>query len=317
VQSHATPILYGLLFVDKRRRKHANIRGGGDPLDIYLRCAILCARSVAHHGYKFRLVTNDRLCVERRIHELGLDEIDLFEQAFSLSVPNHLPFWAAHRKLELYRFAGSGRLGEQLGIIDIDTVMISAIDFPSIAPGSMLAYDITNQVISEFGYEKVLADLQRVSGKRLSECRWFGGEFLFGHAESFQRLAETVFRLWPSYIEHVNQLHHMGDEVLLSAAIPSADLSVMDAGQLGFIARWWTARTNFKQVALDIALKQSILHLPSDKRFLAKFADTGFRPNEFIARFKRAARGKLFRRRVFNVTEMLLYGKKKYVARLS
>jgi hypothetical protein len=188
------------------KRKHANIRGGGDPLDIYLRCASLCARSVAHHGYRFRLVTNDRLCVERRIHELGLDEIDLFEQRFSLSVPGHLPFWAAHRKLELYRFAGSGRLGEQLGIIDIDTVMIAAINFPSVAPGSILAYDITNRLISEFGYEKVLADLERVSGKRLSECRWFGGEFIFGRAESFQRLAEMVFRLWPSYIEHVNQL---------------------------------------------------------------------------------------------------------------
>jgi hypothetical protein len=59
------------------------------------------------------------------------------------------------------------------------------------------------------------------------------------------------------------------------------------------------------------------LHLPSDKRFLAKFADNGFRPNEFIAQFKWAARGKLFRRRVFNVAEILLYGKKKYVARLS
>jgi hypothetical protein len=109
----------------------------------------------------------------------------------------------------------------------------------------------------------------------------------------------------------------MGDEVLLSAAIPSADLSVMDAGQLGFIARWWTARTNFKQVALDIVLKQSILHLPSDKRFLAKFADTGFHPNEFIAQFKRAARGKLFRRRVFNVVEIYFYTGRKNMLRLS
>src|SRR5262245_19389307 len=101
VETNLRPILYGLLFVDRQRRRHANLGGKADPLDVYLRCAALCARSVGHQGCSFRLVTNERSTIEHRLQELDLGEFDILEHTFSLPVPDHLPFWAAHFKLEV------------------------------------------------------------------------------------------------------------------------------------------------------------------------------------------------------------------------
>lgn len=195
--------------------------------------------------------------------------------------------------------------------------MTGPINFPSLPPGTVLAYDITDQIIGEYGRDRVQSDLERVSGTYLPECRWFGGEFLFGHAESFQRLAASAFRLWPSYIEHIGELHHVGDEMLVAAAIFDANLNVMDAGRLGLVARWWTARTNFKQLPFDAIMGRSILHFPADKRFLAASACVPFSPRDFVQRFRRVARSKLFRRRLLNVAELLLGRREKYVARIS
>ena len=206
MQQRPNPIFYGLLYVDKRQRKTPNIRGEGDPFDVYLRCASLCAKSVAYQGYKFRLVTNNKARVERRLRELGVRQMDVLEEKFALSVPENVKFRAAHFKFELYRLLGSGCYGDHVGVIDIDSVMTASIDFPPFSPGTILVYDITDQLLEEFGSGGVRSDLERVIGGNLSECRWFGGEFIFGHADSFRELAASAFRLWPKYIQNVGDL---------------------------------------------------------------------------------------------------------------
>jgi hypothetical protein len=317
MQQQPKPIFYGLLYIDEKQRHHTNIRGGGDPLDVYLRCASLCARSVAQQGYSFRLVTNDRRRIETGLRQLGIAIPDVLEQEFKLNVPPNLPFRTAHFKLELYEFLGSGRLGDHAGVIDVDSVMVAPIDFPPLPPGKLLGYDITDQIIGEYGCDDVCSDIERVSGARPSECRWFGGEFLFGHAESFRELATSIFRLWPNYVARIGELHHIGDEMLVAAAISEGRLAMIDAGQLGIVVRWWTARTNFKQMPFDTAVRRSILHLPSDKTFLARAADAEYSPGSFIADFRREAGAKLMRRKLFNALEGLVGRKQKYVASLS
>ena len=311
------PIFYGLLYVDVDQKRNPNIRDAGDPLDIYLRCASLCARSVAYHGYSFRLVTNEKCRIQQRLRDLSIAGMEILQQQFTLSVPEDVKFRAAHFKLELYSILGSGCFGDHVGVVDIDSVMTGPINFPPLPPGTILGYDITDQVLPEYGRETVSSDLERVSGTHLSECRWLGGEFLFGHAESFRRLADSVFQIWPKYIQSMEDLHHVGDEMLVSASIANASLDLLDAGQLGFVVRWWTARTNFRQMPFDKVSKRSILHLPSDKGFLARFANDQFCPKRFLTEFKRAARAKLFRRKLYNLVDIILHRKRKYVASLS
>jgi hypothetical protein len=311
------PIFFGLLYVDDTQTKNANIRGGGDQLDIYLRCAVLCAKSLAYHGYRFRLATNVKHRIERRIEQLRLPKLDVFEQEFSLNVPANIQFRAAHFKLELYRCLGTRQFGQHIAVIDIDSVMVSPIEVPPLLPGTIILYDITKQIVEEYGDDRVRLDLERVSGVHPSEWRWFGGEFLLGHADSFKMLGESIVRLWPKYIEYVHELHHVGDEMIVSAAMLGAGLKLLEAGECGFVARWWTARTNFKQSAFDAAAKRSILHLPADKTFLADRGDSPFFPKEFIGRFRRMARQKLFIRKLLNVMERSLGRRPKYVGHLS
>jgi hypothetical protein len=317
MHSYSSPIFFGLLYVGEKQEKHANIKGAGDPLDIYLRCASLCAKSISYHGYTFRLITNDASRIERRIRQLALAQLDISQHQFGLIVPDNLPFRAAHFKLELYKLLGSGRFGEHVGVIDIDSVMIASITFPPLQPGCVLAYDISDQVMAEYGYERVRFDIERIIGAPVPKWRWLGGEFLFGHAESFQKLAVSTFRLWARYLECADYLHHVSDEMITAAAMCDTDLHIIDGGQLGFVARWWTARTNFKQMPFDAVRERSILHLPADKSFLAASACIPYSPADFIARFSRVARGKLFRRKLYNMVEMLLNRREKYVAQMS
>ena len=85
------------------------------------------------------------------MRQLGVAQIDVIEKNFALTVPKNLQFRAAHFKLELYKFLGSGCFGVHVGVVDIDCVMTGPINFPSLPPGTVLAYDITDQIIGEYG----------------------------------------------------------------------------------------------------------------------------------------------------------------------
>jgi hypothetical protein len=52
------PIFVWLLLVDNGNQERPNIKNG-DPYDVYLSCAVLCAKSVAYHGYQYIRVTNN------------------------------------------------------------------------------------------------------------------------------------------------------------------------------------------------------------------------------------------------------------------
>jgi hypothetical protein len=313
-----TPIFHGLFYVDERNSRHTNLKGGKDPFDIYVQCAALCAASVAHHGYKFKLITNNKEQITRRAAALNLHDFEIVEHAFTLDVPKKIQFYSAHFKIEVISKFGEGVFGDHLGLIDIDTVMTAPIAFPPLKAGTLLGYDITDQMTAEYGITKIIADLDRVAGRACAEHRWLGGEFLFGHAESFRRLSSTISRIWPLYLREAKELCHTGDETLVSAAASSSEhLTIMDAGQQGLIARWWTARTACPQPPFSAIKNSSILHLPSDKPFLARCARQRFDPANLISAFEQTARRKLLARRIFNTMRWASKGEQRYVGRLN
>src|SRR5262249_41181652 len=146
----------------------------------------------------------------------------------------NIQFRSAHFKLELYGCLGSGQFGDHVGVIDTDCVMTKPIDFPLLSPGLIMNYDITDHIVSEYGRDRMRLALERVSGTRLSKYSWFGGEFLYGHAESFRILTDAVMQLWPRYLQHIGGLLHVGDEMVLAASVPKTNLRQLDAGSMGF-----------------------------------------------------------------------------------
>lgn len=295
------PVFHGLLYIDERENRSVNLKGKHDPIDIYVRCAALCASSVRYQGKAFRLVTNNRAVVQRRFAALSMPECEIVEPEFTLGVPRNISFYGAHFKIELYKMFGQRTFGNWVGIIDIDSVMTAPIDFSGLSPNIVMGYDITDQVAPAYGVERIRSDVELLTGVPSPSLRWLGGEFLFGHADSFRVLSNAMADLWPRYLDAIDNLHHVGDEMLLCAAahvLP--ELRILDGGKLDAVARWWSARTPHRQPPFDAIQKRSILHLPSDKPFLAAFAAAKFHPSTFITAYKRAVRGKLMRRRFLN-----------------
>ena len=138
--------LYGLLHVSEHQQHHVNLRGRRSPLDTYLGCAALCGKTMALAGQPFRLITNAPDLLASRTKALDLPPIDLAPHEFRWSVPNELRFHSAHYKLELYEAFGEGRFGDQVGLVDIDTVMLRP--FSTTPPvGGLAAYDISSQYL--------------------------------------------------------------------------------------------------------------------------------------------------------------------------
>src|SRR4051794_23228637 len=94
---------YSLLYIDQVRNRNTNLAGGGDPVDVYLSCACLCAKAFRSAGQPFCLVTNDAGEIRRRLERLQLGDLPVVSFEFLLQVPQKIPFYSAHFKLDLFR----------------------------------------------------------------------------------------------------------------------------------------------------------------------------------------------------------------------
>jgi hypothetical protein len=320
-QAAGRPHLYSLFYVSSDQRNHSNLRGAVDDIGIFLGCASLLAKSARYHGIQFALVTNDVALVRARLNSVdAAEDVNLVCHRFERNVPRGIEFYSAHFKLDLFRAFGSGAFGDWIGLIDLDMVLLHPIPEWLYQKNDLLAYVITDQVFPEYGRETVVRDLERVAGCPIDTPTWYGGEFLLGHSEAFQRLAGHVERCWPAYLRNIEALHHVGDEMVVSSSLALAQRNcelVTDAGSMGLVRRWWTARTGFVQRPLHLASPTCVLHLPADKRFLAAQSRQPFHPAEFLSSYKSYARKKLLVRKLYNSTLGLFERQRRFVGSIS
>ncbi|MBF6571139.1 MAG: FkbM family methyltransferase [Candidatus Binataceae bacterium] len=109
------PVFHGLLYIDERETYHVNLKGRHNDIDIYLRCAALCASSVRYHGCIFRLITNNRAYVQRRLAALQIPQCEVVEPRVTLDVPRGIRFYGAHFKIEVYTLFGKRAFGDWQG----------------------------------------------------------------------------------------------------------------------------------------------------------------------------------------------------------
>ena len=81
-----------------------------------------------------------------------------------------------------------------------------------------LSFDVSDNYIPEFGSETIISDMRRIS-ESSGEGRWFGGEFIAGVPEFFSQLVWEIDSVFPGYIQELNVLHHIGDEIVVSVAL--------------------------------------------------------------------------------------------------
>lgn len=267
---------FGLLHVAHEHAAHQNLARAADPLAVYVRCAVVCARSAAEQGLPFALITNDRQAIQRHVQGIAGAEIEVLERGFALDVPPGIAFHSAHFKLELYHAFGRGEFGRSVGLVDIDGFFRRSS--PRLQPTAELGvYDITPQIASAYGADRVRQDLEAVAGESIERLRWFGGECITGSAAAFAHVSDAVARCWPRYLQNLPRLHHVGDEMVASAALAVAaaeGLALQDLGRDRTVARWWSARTLHRQVRHRDVAGAAFLHLPADKPFIAGHAET-------------------------------------------
>jgi hypothetical protein len=299
-----TTKFYSLLFVDQENI-NPNLRPSVDSLDVYVSCAGLCAKTFAAIKAPYSVITNNASLLRERFDRLKLEPPNLESHDFTLQVPKRIPFYSAHFKLELLQQFGQGWFGTHVGLVDLDIVALRPIP----QDDRLGVYDISDQIFVDGGGENIRSELERIAGRRLADVNWYGGEFVVGSAAAFSGLARYIDACLPRYVANLASLSHVGDEMVLSAAINSARADGMDVADYSAesqVARWWTARTRHKQVPFDTLSAVCFLHLPADKEFLAGQARFPFCRDTFVGYFRSYARRKIAIRRAYGLCEKIL-----------
>jgi hypothetical protein len=282
---------YGLLYVDPGRTRPVNIHGRQNAIDVYLLCAANCSRSFRQLGTAFKLITNKRTLLVERLPRLNIVDLEIVEHKFVLSVPTGIPFFSAHFKLELFDAFAKGEYGSSVAIVDIDTLLLRPLPVSE----NLSVYDISDHVFPAYGRDNVIRDLTIVTGKHLANGRWYGGEFVMGEPDQFAELAACIKFCWPKYVENIEAFHHLGDEMVLSAALNlySENYRLSDYGAQGNVARWWSSRTLNKQAPFSDVRNVALLHLPADKPFLAKLDPKKLTKQTMLDEYQKHIRRKL------------------------
>jgi hypothetical protein len=296
--------VYGLLYVDQAEQNNLDLPRGS-ALDIYLRCAVTCAKSAAAAGEDYTLITNAPEQIGRLLARLPYPELQLNEIAFDLQTPKGIRYYHSHFKIAVIDAMASGVFGEQPTLIDLDTVVQRAFS-SRLAGLDLVAYDITAKAAH------CLHDLALMLGNGAGGW-WAGGELIGGSPAGLKRLAAGVHALLPQYFARIDRFIHVGDETVVSAAMnvmSRAGAAIADAGKLGLIARWHSSRTFIPQQTFAQIAGAAILHLPADKLFLARFADRPFALDEFRAQYHAHLRRKLLPRHMLHPVLNQLSGRK-------
>jgi hypothetical protein len=201
-------------------------------------------------------------------------------------------------------------------LIDIDTVFLR--ELPSWS-GDAFAYDHSAAVFSAEGRDRIASDLERVAGRSIASPTWYGGEFTAGTTSFFAKLAPILEYCWPRYLNNLNNIHGIGDEMVVSAALNLARLegaTIDDAGERRAVARYWSSRTRNKMEPFSTVSDVCLLHLPADKRFLASQAYEERTASEFLSHFRRHARLRIMRERIANAVDYLRGRKLQHIPEL-
>jgi hypothetical protein len=291
---------FGLLHLADEEYSAVNlkVRNFTEQIGVYVSNASLLSKSLEAQSLDFTLLTNNKsklielagdLCKNLRIEQIEC----------KITVPSGINFYSAHYKVEVFR---------HIGTLDIDYAIFCDLDMVCLAPlpvvfetivsqGIPLIYDITDQIIPEYGQE-VMIDMFHAIHSEPSEGRWVGGEFMGGSPNFFEILTLQIETILPIYFEKVSKgsiATKGNDEVYSTAAIEilkRSGIYISDAGLLNIVGRFWSSGTLHIQKPLRYFEKTFLLHLPANKNFLSNFDSNhqNFDSDLFIAEYKKLLR---------------------------
>lgn len=270
--------LYGLLHLAEHESSaiNANVKCFSEQVLLYLKNAINLSLSLNKRGIDYTLLTNRKDDLDEELKSLDpCGHLKVVNMAFNLKVPSGVKFFSAHFKLDVFSYFASLEDGHYVGLIDLD--MIALADVPECLKYIVnnkipVCYDISDQVIPAYGHDVIVKDMRKIS-PTIGEGRWIGGELIMGTPAFFRSLDTEVKSIYECYIDSVDNLHHQGDEMLTSVALERLrhkGTYIADSGTLGIVGRYWSVPVLHPQKPFKYFKNCFLLHLPSDKHFLAR-----------------------------------------------
>lgn len=260
---------YTLLYCEKNRQSLIQNFGDSDDFDIYVSCCKALHDSLTEHGFELTILTNEPDVISRKAPSLPVMSIP-----FTLKIPEDIAFYGAHHKIDVYDWF-SKQAEDYSVLLDLDEVCINYMPenmIHAIEHDIPLYYDITSQIYPDAGRKRLIHD-KTILSPDADIGLWAGGEFIGGTADFYKKLYETIISFSNTYFSRYKEFFHQGDEMLTSVAIElliRRGTVIVDAGSFGGIRRYWSVGTNHCEL-LFLAVKDSfLLHIPADKRFIAK-----------------------------------------------
>lgn len=286
------PILkfYTLLYIRDQHHETASENGNANILD-YIKCCRTLHNSLARFGYHLTILTNHPDRILQYDSTLSVRKINT-----ELALPEDIRFYAAHYKIDAFKYF-STLDNEYSVLLDSDIVCINDIpqNFKNIIEKNIpVYYDISDQSYPAYGRQKVIDDKTLIMSS-VSIGNWAGGELIGGDRFFWKNLYELSMKYFEPYIKNYKQLHHQGDEALVSCAIEylqTNNTKILNIGTLGIISRYWSVKTLHVGRPLQALYDNFLLHLPADKVFLANYHFKN--ENAFIKDYQLYLRFKLF-----------------------
>jgi len=265
------------------------VRDFDDQINLYFTCAKQLHRSLQQAGKELVVLTNNKGFLKK----LNRDNyaIEILELNFNLQVPSGIHFYSQLFKVELFKHLATFT-DDYIGLIDCDMICINPLppNFENIIEYKFpMYYDITDQVTPAYGADTIVKDKQKLN-KMKSVGLWSGGEFLAGPPAFFEVLYQEILKIKDEYSRDFKTYHHQGDEMLISVAIENLRLhnnvKIIDAGALSIIARYWSPKTLHVQKPIKAYAQHFLLHMPSDKRFIAGLKTEELKKESFFKTYK-------------------------------
>ena len=237
----------------------------------------------------FVVVTNDPylyLTIANN-HSIAMPQIQYCPFEFRTDVGT--PFRLAHYKIDVWNHISTYCSTSHALLLDLDVVafpntfnqLLGLLDDQT----DIYFYDQYDIQIRSYSEKVVKSDIGLLYPSNDSNL-WAGGEFLLAKTSSFAYIYGLACDLYVRYLESLPKLRHIGDEVLLTAALISSShkLCIKSINQYPILNRLFLARLlkGARRQSLHDIFGYSLLHLPSSKSFLSSFP---FRQSPLIIRY--------------------------------
>ena len=264
---------FTLLYIDTDNRSlsHNGVSGNFDKqMETFIKCCEALNKSLSFFtGYELNVLTNNKAYIEKVSKNLKCIEID-----FNFEVPRDIKFFAAHHKIDAFKYFSRLENTDYCFLIDSDVLCINKMPLNllnCVGNNIPVYYDITDQVYPLYSREVIIKDKEAVSPGSSSVGLWAGGEFIGGNNEFFKSLSDEIDLIKENYLSSYKNLHHQGDEVLASVALEKMMKTkyICNVGLFGGIRRYWSGEIYHYQKKLTYYTDSFLLHLPADKKFIA------------------------------------------------